>query len=133
MKKLIIIGCTIIAFAGCYNDKYDQLYPTPTPSKGTTNTCDTTTVSYTTEIKPIFDQSCNTSGCHAAGSGSTGYDFTDTTVLKTQAKNGSIVQDINFAPSGRGHNNMPYGGSKITACSINKITRWVNLGANCGN
>ncbi len=129
MKKLIIIGCTIIAFAGCYNDKYDQLYPTPTPTKA--NTCDTTTISYITDIKPILDQNCNTSNSCHAGSGS-GYDFTDTAMLKTQALNGSMVQDITFNHT-RGHNNMPLGGSPILTCSINKITRWVNLGANCGN
>ena len=130
MKKLIIIGCTIIAFAGCYNDKYDQLYPTPTPTKA--NTCDTTTISYATDIKPILDQNCNSSSCHGAGGGTSGFDFTDTASLQQQALNGSIVSDINFTPTSR-HHNMPSGLSQLAVCSINKITRWVNLGANCGN
>ena len=131
MKKLIIIALAVVAFAGCYNDSYDKLYPTPVTNTNT-NTCDTTTVSYTTDILPILSQNCSTgSSCHVAG-GASGYDLTDTTVLKTEALNGAIVGDINYAPTGRNHN-MPLTGGKLSDCNINKITRWVNLGALCSH
>jgi len=131
MKKVLIIAGTIIALAGCYNDSYDKLYPVPV-TKGTTNTCDTTTISYTTDILPILNANCNSSSCHASG-GSSGYNFSDTTVLHSSTVVQNIVNDINFTPSGKGHNSMPYLGNKISQCDINKITRWVNLGSNCSN
>ncbi len=127
MKKLFLIGCTAVALAGCYNDSYDKLYPTPIKP----NACDTTTISYTTDIKPILTQNCNSSDCHGAGGGS-GYDFTDSTVLQPLVQNGTVVNDINWTPTGRNHN-MPTTGNKLGSCEINKITRWANLGANCGN
>ena len=132
MKKGLIIAGTIIALAGCYNDSYDKLYPVPV-TKGTTNTCDTTTISYANEILPILNTNCNSSACHGAGGGTSGYDFTDTTVLHSTNVVSNIINDINFTPSGRGHNSMPFGGSQISSCDINKITRWVHLGSNCSN
>jgi hypothetical protein len=49
-------------------------------------------------------------------------------VLQGNALSGWLVSDINFTPT-RGHNNMPKNGTQLPACDINKITRWVNEGA----
>ena len=128
MKKIILAATALVIFAGCYNDKYDKLYPLPTT---TTTTCDTTTITYTHDILPIITASCyntSTGGCHGTGTTS-GYDYTTFSVLQNNALSGWVVQDINFAATGRGHNNMPLNGSKLSACDINKITRWVNQGA----
>ena len=122
MKKIIIIGCILAGFSSCYNDKYNSLYPEK-------NSCDVTSVTYATDVLPILNQSCNTGSCHSA-SGTTGFNFTDTSILKKEALNGDLVSDINFAPNKSNHNNMPLGGTKLSQCSINKITRWVSLGAN---
>ena len=127
MKKVILAGAAIIALAGCYNDSYDKLYPTPTKPA----TCDTTTISYTHDIVPILNTNCNSASCHAP-SGSSGYDLTDTVTLQGVALGGILVNDINFTPTGRNHD-MPKDLPKLGSCDINKITRWVNLGANCSN
>lgn len=130
MKKILMVAGLLLILGSCYNDKYDKLYPTPPPN---TNTCDTTTITYTNDIKPIIVANCYSpgNGCHdATGSLVSLFDYqTSITALQTNAHDGSLLTDINFAPT-RGHNNMPKGGSPLSACDINKITRWVHQGAN---
>ena len=118
----------LLIFTGCYNDKYDKLYPATTAN---TTTCDTTTITYSHDIQPIISANCFSpgNGCHdAAGSSTSGYDYTNFSVLQSNALAGWVVSDINFAPT-RGHNNMPKNGTQLSACDINKVTRWVNEGA----
>jgi hypothetical protein len=126
MKKLMIIAGVLLMFGSCYNDKYDKLYPAPPVT-----TCDTTTITYAHDIAPIIAQNCAISGgCHdASGAGTSGYDYaTSISALQTNAHDGSLISDINWAPT-KGHSNMPKNGAKLSACDINKITRWVNQGA----
>jgi len=126
MKKLLMIATMAVAISSCYNDKYDKLYPA-TPGV----TCDTTSISYNTDIKPIIAASCAIpGGCHNAdGNALTGnLDFTNLTTLQGQATTDLIVADINGAPT-KGHTAMPLNLPKIAQCNINKITRWVNEGA----
>ncbi len=126
MKKLLLIAALGIAFVGCYNDKSDKLYPLPAA-----NACDTTTITYSHDVKSILDANCNTSGCHnSSGNASTGnLDFTVFTTLKANATADLIIADINGAPVGKGHAAMPLGLPKMSQCEINKVTRWINLGA----
>ncbi len=123
MKKIFFAIGMVVLMGSCYNDKYDKLYPTPTV---TVNTCDTTTISCATDILPIFVANCsvNNSSCHSAAS-SSGVDLsTWNAIMKGYATNGTLIKDINF---GMG-NNMPKGGTQLSACDINKITRWAHLG-----
>jgi hypothetical protein len=127
MKKLMMMAGLLLILGSCYNDKYDKLYPAPA-----TTICDTTTITYAHDIAPIISANCYSpgNGCHdAAGSSTSGYDYqTNIIPLQANATDGSLVTDINWAPT-RGHNNMPKNGTKLSACDIDKITRWVNLGA----
>ena len=130
MKKLLMISVLIIFLGSCYNDKYDKLYPL---SSATTTTCDTSgTLSYANDIEPIIASNCFNpgNGCHdATGSSVSGYNYqTSITSLQSNALNGSLLSDINFMPT-RGHNSMPLNGAQLSACDIDKITRWVNEGA----
>ena len=128
MKKIALVAATLLIFAGCYNDKYDKLYPATVTN---TTTCDTTTITYAHDIQPIISANCYSpgNGCHdAAGSSRSGYDYTNFTVLQSNALDGWVVSDINFAPTAR-HTDMPLNGTQLSACDINKITRWVNEGA----
>jgi hypothetical protein len=123
MKKMTIIAGLAVVFAGCYNDKYDKLYPAPTAT-----TCDTTTISYATDIMPILNTYCNTSsGCHGASS-TTGYDFTTYMGIRGVANTEILINDIKGTPTG-GRSAMPKNMAKMPDCNINKITRWVNQGA----
>lgn len=122
---LPIAASALIILAGCYNDKADQLYPEPTTTGGG-NTCDTTTMSYNDDIKPIISQYCTDPNCHVGG-GTTGsyllntYDGLKLTVTNNRLL-GAINQDNGFVA-------MPQGMSKLSDCNINKITAWINQGA----
>lgn len=117
MRKIIALLLTAAAFAGCYNDKYEDLYPTGPVG------CDTTTVTYAADIKPLLDSKCNTSGCHN-GSGSTSKNFT--TYAGIQPHIPRLLGSVNWTP---GFQAMPQGLPKLSPCEINKMTRWVNQGA----
>lgn len=119
MRRLAAILC-VLAFTGCYNDKADQLYP-----KVNTGGCDTTTVTFT-DIKPIFTNSCALSGCHDAATPSNGYNFATYDGAKMSVDNGRLLGSIRHESS---FSIMPKGLAKLDDCAINKITRWVNLGA----
>jgi len=126
MKKLLMIASLVVFLGSCYNDKYDKLYPA-----APTNTCDTTTIGYAKDIAPIITTYCAINGgCHnPSGDANTGnLDYTIFSVLQSQATTALIVDDINGTPS-RGHNAMPLNLPALSACDINKLTRWVNEGA----
>ena len=53
-----MISAAIFTLAGCYKDK-TVIFDTGTEI--------TRTVSYASDIIPIFNNSCNTSGCHSSG------------------------------------------------------------------
>ena len=130
MKKITGLTAilTLLILAGCYNDKYNKLYPLPAST-----TCDTSTITYSHDIAPIITANCysssaNGGGCHdAAGAATSGYDYqTSVTVIQGNALNGTLLGDLNWVAR---HNNMPKNGNKLPDCDINKITRWVNQGA----
>lgn len=116
----------IIVINSCSNDKYDKLYPISTTQ---VVTCDTTTITYTKDILPIVQNYCYSpgSGCHdASGASTSNFDFTNFNVLQAVSQSGLLLGDINWAS---GHNQMPKNAAKLSACDINKFTRWINQGA----
>ncbi len=120
MKKLIaIIGLALVT-AGCYNDKYDKLYPTGSVA------CDTTTVTFSNDIVPILTAKCNTAGCHDVATASGGYTLTTYAGAKVPALSGKMLGSVNWSA---GFSAMPKNLPKLSTCEINKITRWVNQGA----
>jgi len=129
MKKIALVAATLLIFAGCYNDKYDKLYPTPV----TTTTCDTNvTISYANDIEPIISANCynpSAGNCHnATGSSTSGYNYEIFTVLQANALNGDLLTDITWNPT-RGHHDMPLNGTQLSSCDIDKIARWITEGA----
>jgi len=124
MKKLFIIAGLALVAAGCYNDKGDKLYPSPAAA-----VCDTTTITFSAHVLPIFNASCNLSGCHntAGAPSSGGYDLSSYADARRAAVTGNkLLGDIRWES---GHSPMPKGLPKLSDCEINKITRWVNQGA----
>jgi hypothetical protein len=114
----IFVGIfALVVFDSCYYDKSEELY-----GKGS---CDTTTVAYASNIAPIINRDC--AGCHSGGSPSAGISLYDYTTVKNYMTSnrsvlmGSVKQDGTAS-------NMPKGGSKISACEINKLEAWVNQG-----
>jgi hypothetical protein len=129
MRKGFILAASVLALVillnSCYNDKYDKLYPSGTTS---TTTCDTTSVSYKTDLMPIITTYCAISGgCHdASGKTTSGYDFTTYADLQTVAQIGFLVKDVSWVNP---LHKMPLNGSQIPACDVNKFTAWVDQGA----
>jgi hypothetical protein len=120
MKKLLVMAGALVVMAGCYNDKYDKLYPTGAVL------CDTTTVTYMATVKPIIDAKCATAGCHDAATSAAGYNFSTHAGTVASVTAGKLLGTINWTP---GFSAMPKNMPKLSSCEINKITRWVNQGA----
>jgi len=119
IKKIATGVLTTIILAGCYNDKYEELYPSGTV------VCDTTTITYSKDIIPIMAGKCNTAGCHN-NAAATGYDFTTREGILVAINNGRLKGSISWES---GYSSMPKGLPKLAQCDIDKITRWINQGA----
>lgn len=118
MKRIVTVMC-LIALAGCYNDKEDQLYP-----KTTTGGCDTANVTYAATIQPILTQYCATAGCHDATGLGGGYNMTS--YAGAQMASPRMIGAITWQA---GYSAMPKGMPKLGDCEIAKITKWVTMGA----
>jgi hypothetical protein len=123
MKKILAMLTVAVVIAGCYNDNIEELYPAPKGGGGG-STCDTATVTYAASIKPIIDSKCATGGCHDAATMGGGYNMTAYDGVKNSSAR--LIGAINWES---GHSAMPKGMNKLDDCSIAKITKWVNEGA----
>ena len=126
VKRIILFSAilliVIVLFNSCFYDKSQQQYPA--------GTCDTTQVSYNTEIMAILDASCQ--GCHKGPSATSGINLYDYTTIKSLALDGkytygSLLSSVSH--EGGNPNPMPQGANKLQECDINKIRAWVKMGA----
>lgn len=129
IKKIALVTISsfvfIILFQGCFYDKADQQYPS------TSNSCDTTVVRYSVEIKSILDANCKT--CHDENGANTisGFNLYDYSTISSLALDGqftygtllSAVMHVGGAPF------MPQSGGQLDQCDMNKIAAWVHNGA----
>ncbi|MBO6517341.1 MAG: hypothetical protein JJ975_12405 [Bacteroidia bacterium] len=118
-----IVGFVLISMTSCYYDVEEELYPT------TNNTCDTTNISFATDVTAILQSNClfchNKSANLSLGGGVDleGYD-----ALKVYVDNGKFLSSIthdgnaSFMPKGGGNPKLP-------DCEIAQITAWINNGA----
>jgi cytochrome c5 len=124
MKKLILalsltgLVALLLTSTGCYYDKAELL-------KTGSNSCDTTTATYSLKVKPIIDSYCNP--CHSTNSNSAGLLLDSYTTLKAQVTSGRLMLDIKQDPA-TSFNAMPKGGAKISDCEISIIQAWINVG-----
>lgn len=121
MRKLII-PVLFLVFYGCYYDNEETLYGKPGGS------CNTSSVTYSTDIVPIFQTNCFV--CHSASlvseGGGGGYNLQDYNVVKMLALNGRLVGAVSHAA---GYSPMPKYGTKLNDCNISMIKVWVTNGA----
>ncbi|MDI9320396.1 MAG: hypothetical protein QM530_07985 [Phycisphaerales bacterium] len=121
MKKKII-GLTLVTatlvFIGtqmsCYKDNKEAMYPS--------GTCDTNSITWRNNIKPIVDNSCAISGCHDASTAAGGYALNTYSGVKKMADNNQFIAVIELG-------SMPKNATHLDACTINKVRRWINTGA----
>ena len=111
----IIFLLITASLTGCYYDKEEELYPMSQQE------CDTTNISYSTDIEPIIANNCATSGCHQAGGNGNGI-FTNYAGLKAKVDNGSLHNRVVVV------RDMPPN-SSLPECQVDKIDAWINAGA----
>ncbi|HTN18687.1 MAG TPA: hypothetical protein VL092_13440 [Chitinophagaceae bacterium] len=104
----------ILAQSACYKDSKEAMFPT--------TGCDTTSITWTKDIQPIVNNSCTASGCHDARSQSGGYALNTYEGVKTIVDNTRFLAVIEAGT-------MPKSSPKLDDCTINKIKRWINTGA----
>ncbi len=84
--------------------------------------CDTVNVSYANIISKTMNTFCV--GCHGSNNPSAGIVVNNYTSLAQIAGNGKLMGSITHAA---GYKAMPQG-SKLPACEIKQIQKWVNMG-----
>lgn len=104
----------VLAVGGCYYDNEEDLY---LGSSG----CDTTNITYSASVAPVFAGYCNS--CHSGSSPSGGL-VTDN-YNSVKANISRIRGAINHQP---GFVFMPQNGGKLSACDLSKIDIWIRLG-----
>lgn len=107
--------------AGCYYDSEEELYPEPASGGG----CDTTNLTYATDIEPILNTSCSLPACHDAATKSSGYDLSNYSGAVAATGTGRLTGAIMHSP---GFSPMPKGMQKLKDCDISKIIAWINAG-----
>lgn len=119
MRKTIftLTGLCIILL-GCYDDDKETLYPT--------GVCDTSGVTYSGFVQPLLVQSCAYTGCHAGAAPAGGIDLSRYADVRAAALNGKLSGVVNHKT---GFSPMPKNGTKLPACTIEKIDAWITKGA----
>lgn len=108
--------------SSCYYDKKDQIYPQVKVSA-----CDTINITYTNVVAPILNANCNS--CHStsvANKSGAGIVLDNYTSVKIYVANKQLLNSIlqnGIVPP------MPLNAAKLDACTINKISAWINRGA----
>jgi uncharacterized membrane protein len=87
-------------------------------------TCDTSNITLSGTVKPILENYCT--GCHAGSAPSGNISLTNYNGIKASADNGSLLGSVEHASSFAA---MPPDASKLSACQISKIEKWIALGA----
>lgn len=112
-NNLIIILSLILSFSSCYYDDEETLYGNIS--------CETSSVSFSKDIKPIIATNCAISGCHVQGGAGSGI-FENYTQIKDKVDNGSLKNRVIV------QKDMPPS-KPLTNCQIQYIEQWINDGA----
>ncbi len=95
----------------------------------TCNGCDTTKFTFTAIVQPILNTYCV--GCHKGSSASAGVDLSTYNAIQTELNSnpGRLVGSIEWTSPYTGSKQMPQGSSKLPACYITQIKKWIAAGA----
>jgi hypothetical protein len=113
MKKILLLFILTILLQSCYNDSEEAIY-------GVVD-CDVTNVTYSTDVAPIINSSCATTGCHVSGGSGPG-NFNDFNELSAKIADGSfqnrVLVQMTMPPS------VP-----LQDCELDLIQAWIDNGA----
>ena len=120
MKNAVLVLLIIAGITACYYDNEENLYP------ALNNFCDTTGLTFTGKVLPVFRTNCYS--CHSAAdfaASGGNINLEDFNNLKQIALSGTLMgvltHDPRFSP-------MPKGGNKLDTCSISKVKIWIDKG-----
>ena len=118
-RKLSIALFSLFAFVGLF---LIQSCATESLETLGCDQCDTTNVTFTNDIFPLFQASCGTTdgACHGDGSGRNF--LSDYTGIKAAVDFGSIEQRVLVVKD------MPKSGA-LCQCDLDKIRAWIDQGA----
>lgn len=93
-----------------------------------TSSCDSVkTISFKNDVQPILNNNCGAqAGCHSNGSASGGLKLESWQGVNEVASSGLLMKAIKHEA---GVSSMPKGGSKLDACYIAVIGKWVRNGS----
>ena len=112
IKKIaLVLTGVIVLFNSCYNDKEELLYPGAT--------CDGVSTSFTANVNPIIQSSCNKSDCHNASSLNGPGPLTNYSQIKNAAVQIKSAVVSGFMPAD----------ATLTTAQIKTISCWVDAGA----
>ena len=116
VKKILGLGIVFLSFlSSCTYDNEETLYG---------DVCDTSKVTYTNDILPVFQQNCYS--CHHDGTILYGnLDLVNFSHIQRVVDSGKLLKNIKHEPDGRP---MPEGGTKLPDCTILKIENWIDQG-----
>ena len=124
MKRYILpLMFSSLLLTACEKD-YNYIAPsTPPPTGGNNNS----TVSFSTDIQPIFNAHCNAAPCHGGGNSPTLTAGSSYAEIQNLVSTSNPTSSILYTEVNTGK--MPEGSSKLPAADITKILTWIQEGA----
>ncbi|MBK9254886.1 MAG: hypothetical protein IPM42_05310 [Saprospiraceae bacterium] len=118
MYKLVLLMFSFLFFtlSSCYYDVEEDLYPA--------SACNTDAVKYNNDILPILSRSCFS--CHSTSANLGNVTLEGYDKLKFYVNSGALSGSINHRS---GFSQMPQNTSKLAACDIAKIDKWIADGS----
>lgn len=116
---VFVTGISVSLLNSCYYDNAEYLL--------SGSVCDTTSVSFATDVLPILDASCNI--CHSIENSASiggGYIFENYDELTASTNGETLIDVIDWLPGGP--SDMPKSGSQLPSCERSVIRAWVNQG-----
>jgi hypothetical protein len=125
MKKGVLLFCIVMMITGWYSCTKDTASKSSTAGAAS---CDSTKVSFTRDIQPVFVASCAVAGCHDGTTKQNGYDFSQYIDTKTAGQSGQLVCTLQGASSSCGGIRMPEGADPLPDSVITKVKNWTTGG-----
>lgn len=111
---LVSILALTLAISGCYYDNEEDLYLG-------SSTCDTTNVTYSASVAPVFAGYCNSCHSGSSPSGNIKTDSYSAVTANISRIHGAINHQSGFMA-------MPQSGGSLSSCDLTKIDIWIRQG-----
>lgn len=114
----MVLFCIIMSVFACASNKEADLPKAPVA-------CDTTNMSYATNIAPLF-QNNKCLDCHSAQTATAGIILDNYAEASSNAER--VLPAISWGPNLPSGKKMPVGGPQVSSCEIEQFSAWINQG-----